>query len=254
MTPEEMEGLARRMGRPLSDAVVSYVAPIYWTDPRTEPVSVLDSASIFFINTGERTFAVTTSHVYHAYLRKKEATPQIICVVSSRIFVPEASLIDDNPDLDVATFAVNDGEIRRYGKVVLTGSQRQWPPAPPQAGRRVFFAGFPGKARRVLGPTEVEFGIYAANTVATEVTNELITCEFDCKRWIDHIGLGLPEQNYDLSGLSGAPLLTLVEQEGVLSWRLGGVIYSGPRTMSDMILARRPDFIRSDGSLRGFAV
>src|SRR5262249_55645241 len=51
---------------------------------------------------------------------------------------------------DVATFKVSTGlaaALVRYGKTTLTGSQRCWPPKPPELGKGVFFVGFPGDGR-----------------------------------------------------------------------------------------------------------
>jgi len=59
---------------------------------------------------------------------------------------------------------------------------------------------------------------------------------------------------YNLSGISGCPVLTLVDHKGVLSWRLAGVTYGAPRYEREMILVRRADFIREDGSLKPFLV
>ena len=254
MTVEEMKALALKMGPALSDVASSYIAPINWTDPTTTPTVVIDHATVFFVNTGKRIFAVTASHVYNAFLVQKAASPNIVCCIANRDFDLCTRVIADDPYVDIATFEISEREIRKIGKTVLTGSQNEWPPAPPQQGKGVFFAGYPSVARKILGPNEIEFGIYAANTVATEVTGDLINCQFNRKEWIDHLGLGLPEENYDLSGISGAPLLTLVENDGVMSWRLGGVIYCGPRGGEEMILARSAKFICGDGSIKPFSV
>jgi hypothetical protein len=148
---------------------------------------------------------------------------------------------------DVATFRIRQDEVDTLRKTVLRGSERAWPPPPPQAGRGVFFAGYPGLARRAINPNLNEFGIYTAATPATEITDYLITCEFDREEWVHTVGAGLPPENYDLGGLSGAPLLALVEHH-VLSWRLAGIIIQA-RADGNVLLARRADVIRPDGTV-----
>jgi hypothetical protein len=64
----------------------------------------------------------------------------------------EQRLIASDPIYDVATFKVLPSEVenfRRGGKFVLTGSQRTWPPKPPELERGVFFVGFPGDGRHM---------------------------------------------------------------------------------------------------------
>ncbi len=58
-------------------------------------------------------------------------------------------------------------------------------------------------------------------------------------------------RDYDLQGLSGAPLLALVEHNGMSSWRLSGVIYTA-HTDWRIMFAARADFIRSDGQVRPY--
>lgn len=168
-------------------------------------------------------------------------------------FDAESRLIDRDSDLDVATFEITEEEVRRLGKSVLTGGQVAWPPLPPWPGRGVFFAGYPGVATRMRGHV-IEYGVYALNTVATSVTDRLIACEFDRANWLDTRGLGLPPAGFDLSGISGSPLLTLVDSKRVLSWRLSGITFSGPRAGTEMILVRRADCLRQDGTLQRFVV
>jgi hypothetical protein len=82
-----------------------------------------------------------------------------------------------------------------------------------------------GKRATWIDGGHLSFGIHAGNTDATEVTDRVITCQFDRQQWIDHLGNGLPPEGYDQGGLSGAPLLTLVENNNVFSWRLGGSFF-----------------------------
>jgi len=252
-TREEIEH-ALKLGPALSNVAASYIAPIYWLDPHAPLTAVPQNGTIFFLNCSGTTFAVTADHVYRAYLAKKQAAPHIVCKIGNMTVDPENRCIDRNEDLDIVTFRITDDEIHQIGKLALTGSQQKWPPAPPWPGRGVFFAAYPGVAHILHDGHIIDFGIYAANTIATQVTDELITCEFERERWVDHLGLGLPEEGYNLSGISGCPLLTLVDHRGILSWRLAGVTYGAPRCAGEMILVRRADFIREDGRLTPFSV
>jgi hypothetical protein len=55
--------------------------------------------------------------------------------------------------------------------------------------------------------------------------------------------------DWALGGCSGAPLLTFVEQRGVCSWRLGGIIYESTRVI---LKAARADCLNPDGTLNPY--
>ncbi len=70
-------------------------------------------------------------------------------------------------------------------------------------------------------------------------------------------GQGLPPENFDFRGMSGGPMLTVV-QNTLRSWMLAGVIVQGPNTDLregesipglEIIRARRAQFIKPSGQL-----
>jgi len=63
------------------------------------------------------------------------------------------------------------------------------------------------------------------------------------------LGLDLPAPGYDLAGMSGGPMLALVQGEAVIGWRLAGVIYSCSREIGEIVVAARADFIGADGQV-----
>lgn len=55
--------------------------------------------------------------------------------------------------------------------------------------------------------------------------------------------------DWALGGCSGAPLLTFVEERGVFSWRLGGIIY---KSNGLLLKASRADCLKPDGTINPF--
>ncbi len=109
-------------------------------------------------------------------------------------------------------------------------------------------AGFPGRARRLVGPQEIEFGVFTALSVATEINDRVISCQIQREHVVDVPGFpALPEQ-FDTAGLSGGPLLTHVEKNGISYWRLGGVIREASAEW-EIILASRADRLEADGTI-----
>ncbi len=121
-------------------------------------------------------------------------------------------------------------------------------PMIPQTGKGVFFAGFPGLARRRLSERAIENGIFTALTVADNVTGREISGHFDRERQVDKPGRPTAPEGYDIGGVSGAPLVTMVDSANLCYWRLGGVM-TAFSTSLEIFYATRADFINADGTL-----
>jgi hypothetical protein len=160
--------------------------------------------------------------------------------------------------LDVATFRITANEIKRIGKQILTGYQKSWPPSPPEQGRGIYYSGFPATETIRLSPRAISFGAAPGGGVASSVSETDISMLIEQQSLIAVMGGGSPPENYNFGGMSGGPVLTVVETSAIRSWVLAGVIYEGPNASPDeaqaiagleIIRARRADFIQSDGQL-----
>ena len=67
-------------------------------------------------------------------------------------------------------------------------------------------------------------GIFTALTVADNVTDRQISGHFDRARQVDKPGRPTAPEGYDIGGVSGAPLVTMVDSANLHYWRLGGVM------------------------------
>lgn len=208
---------------------------------------------MFFLDCGAGCFAVTAAHVYEGYLAAKGAQARLVCQVGDVSFDPAAALIDCDLDIDIATFRFSAEQVQEAGKVVLTGCQPSWPPYTPQVDRGVVFAGFPGIERRWIARRAINWGIYTGGTVASSVSERDVSCAFERDHWIDVMGTGLPPEGYDMGGISGGPMLMIVERGGLRSYCLAGVVYQGPNPDGidgfEAVRARRAHFILPDGRL-----
>lgn len=233
--PTREEALALMKGglaAAMMQTAAGYVMPIFWVKAESGQPVIPDNGSGFMIDCGEGPFLVTNRHVLEGWRKAKAVAPDTRFVVGDVVFEPE--IIAEDSARDVATIRLSAEMVERFknyagGKQVLTGSQKSWPPEPPQVERGVFFVGFPGDGRRLRpyrgGPIEVEWDGYTALAVASAVSDTDITLYFDHDEHVDVSGRGEPPPDWALGGCSGAPLLTFVESNGIFSWRLGGVIY-----------------------------
>lgn len=237
----------------------SYVIPICWIAARNGKPCALDNGSCFLLDCGEGPFLVTANHVFRGFLAAKEEHADAVCIVGDVRFDLPNRLISSDRIYDVATFRVTQEELDRLciytgKKLVLQGSQIKWPPEPPQVDRGVFFVGFPGDGRQMKpykgqSFVEIDWTGYTALAVASGVSVTDVTLVFDHEHDFD-VGLRsqIPE-DWALGGCSGAPLLTFVEQRGIFSWRLGGIIYESSK---DILKASRADCLNPDGTVNRF--
>jgi hypothetical protein len=141
----------------------------------------------------------------------------------------------------------------------LTGGQKKWPPGLPALGCGVTYCGFPAIGTREK-PGHQIYGALRASGIATQVNEKNISTQMEREFLIASTVAqqGLPPENFNFGGISGGPMLTLVQYRRTRSWMLGGVIYQGPNTTDDpnvsiagleVIRARPAKFILPDGQL-----
>jgi hypothetical protein len=207
-TPEEAKRLAAGdLGRELQQAVLLYAVPIYWTTT-SRPNGVDDqlrNGTTFFVDAGHGPFGVTAGHVYDGFV--DVANTGVKCQIgqSTMPFDLRRRLIARGRDVDIATYRVSAIEIAATGAVVLTGYQLSWPPKPPELDRGVFYAGYPGVARRIAAPWRVEFGAATGTGVASSVSARNISSVIERDIVVATKGLELPAVGYDLAGMTAGP-------------------------------------------------
>lgn len=253
--------MASGLGKAELEFVTSIAAPLYWIVRESSDHYKVRNGTVFFLDAGQGPFAVTCFHVIEGF-RSDKAVGNVVAVqLGSGLeldIVSRHSIIDEHRDIDIATFRITADEIAQLGKVCLTGYQRAWPPGPPQQDRGIYYSGFPGTEALRLSPGEISFGAAPGAGVASSVSETDVSTLINREDMIAVLGAGIPPENFDFRGMSGVPMLTVIETEVIRSWSLAGVIYEGPNTAPDeaqaiegleIIRARRAHFILPDGRL-----
>lgn len=248
------------LGQAELEFVTSISSPLYWTRHTGAEITTRNGTA-FFLDAGEGVFGVTAAHVIEGWRNDTEPTfrgPLVLGGNGKSVRLDWAErVIDECPTIDIATFKLTHQEVTDLGKVVLTGSQREWPPAPPHEDRGVYYCGYPGVGTRRPSRLEAVFGAVPGAGVASSVSERDVSTVLDRRYMIPVFSDGLPPENFDFRGMSGGPMLTVV-QNTLRSWRLAGVIYQGPNTDLEsgeaiagleIIKARRAHYIRPDGTL-----
>jgi hypothetical protein len=256
---DEARALLRSgLGKVEIEFVSSITAPIWWVERGANDQRRLRNGSSFFLRIDDGLFCVTAAHVITALLTSKTSGVVQACLGPQIDIDIENRLIDLDPEIDLATLRVSDDEIASMHKFPLSGQQRTWPPNPPVLSGGVLMAGFPETEQRWVGNREISLGVVGIGSIASSISERDVASQIEREHLMDMIGKGLPKANYDYSGMSGGPLITVVENAGIRSWRLGGIIYSGPNISNDpdvsiegfeLIRARRPDYLLPGGAI-----
>ncbi len=254
--------MAAGLGRAELEFVASITAPLYWVSPAADSVGLIArNGSAFFLDAGDGPFGVTAAHVIRGMETARTAGGPVSCQLGHDLRLdPDGKhgLIAIDDKLDIATFRISEAEVRSIGKTVLTGHQKAWPPSPPQRDRGVTYAGFPGVSRLWLSPREISFGVCPGGGVASSISDVDVSSLIERQHLMDVMGTGLPPQDFDFRGISGGPMLTIIEDKGLRSWQLAGIIYEGPNPSDDaaqaiaglqIIRARRAHFLFPVGTL-----
>lgn len=259
---EAVRIMAGGLGRAELELATSFAMPLYWIYREGDGYRVRNG-TCFFLDTGHAVFGVTARHVIEQFRKDRQNHRVLTTQIStdpgvSIDFDGTNGIIDEEEIIDIATFRVERGQIERSGKTALRGHQADWPPQPPQQGRGIYYSGYPEIETIWPKPDEINFGAAPASGVATSVSDQNISTQIERQHLTAALGKGIPPENYDFSGLSGGPMLTVV-QGALRSWRLAGVIIQGPNNRDDpdrpaiagleVIRARRADFINPDGTL-----
>jgi hypothetical protein len=241
--------------------VASFTTPFYWVLRYGDGSERFKSGSLFFLDTGSRVFGVTASHVVEACLEDTKSSAFVQCMLGSNgktslPFMLGDRLIDAHHDVDIATLHFSAEEIRYTGHDVLRGSYPNWPPPLPQEERGVLYCGFPGKGRRFLKPREISFGCCAMAGLATNCRETSLSILIERENLTQILGDEPMPQDYDFGGVSGGPVIAIVQSQTMRGWRPAGVVIQGPNpsglesesiTGLEIIRARPIHFIKEDG-------
>ena len=217
------------------------------------------NGTAFFQNTGERLIGITAQHVVAGYL-DSDVRKGPFTLTTNGVGIPldlDTRMIDSHTEIDIATFSVTEEEVKRLGKEICRGYQKTWPPSLPMQNGGIYYSGYPGVGTRQT-PGVITFGAVCGSGIATQVNEKVISSQIEREYLMRAIGdENLPE-NFDFRGMSGGPMITVVQYRGLRSWMLGGVIFQGPSTSDDpneaitgleIIRARPAHFIFPDGNL-----
>lgn len=252
------------LGKAELEVVASYTVPFLWTLRESSGQYKFKGGTAFFLDAGEKIIAVTASHVVDECLGDSRSSSFGGCTLGSENGMPvafrlEDRLIDRHPVIDIATFHVTPEEIQQTGREILKGYYHpNWPPPLPQKDRGVTFCGFPGIGRHWLSSKEIALGRIAFSGVATNCHELAISVQIERENLFRVLGNEPLSENYNFGGISGGPVIAIIQTPTIRSWMPAGVVIQGPNPSGlvgesisglEIIRARPVHFIKSNGEL-----
>jgi hypothetical protein len=252
------------LGKAELEFIASLVTPLVWIIRRNDGLEMMKSGTAFFLNTGKGLFGVTAAHVTDECLQDASSPNFVASTLAANDGLPpllidlKERIIASHSGIDIATFKVTADEVSRLRRQSVSGFQRSWPPPPAKVDHGVTMCGFPGEARRWVAQREISFGMIAVACVITNSNSTSLSLQLERDRLLRILGnRNLPE-TYDFGGISGAPVLAIVERGGLRGWTPVGVIFEGPNPSAnpdqaiaglEIIRARPTSYINVDGTL-----
>lgn len=241
------ELLSGDLGEVYREILRGCVIPIYWFPLNKKNQSILHNGTVTLLETPKRIVGITAWHVLESYNNDRRVKKVRLQLMSQVVDDLLERKIDHSNRLDIATFDIDDRLIRNLGKEV--SPLRGWPPQPPQEGRAIMLAGYPGIDRKEPTNFKVNFGLFTALGVARVVSDEKITWSVDGEFFINNQKVKQLPPNYDLGGISGGPIISWFETSNYISYyKLSGIITQANQTLENVI-SKRADFINDDGTI-----
>jgi hypothetical protein len=217
--------------------VGSLSAPFFWVLRDSEGEIHFKNGTVSFIDTGARVFAITACHVIDDCIADAKTAEFVQCMIGGNgktlYFKLEDRLIDRNPEIDLATLKISEAEVTNIGCAVLRGFQLSWPPPLVQPDYSAVFCGYPGKSRSLMTKKDIMFRRVALGTDVSSSRIAQISLLIEREKMYQCLGDGELPENYNFGGISGGPLVSLVERGGIRGWVAAGIIRFGPNPGDD---------------------
>lgn len=235
------------LGKAHREMLRSYCAPIFWFDLDDAARKILHNGTVFFVQTQTEVIGVTARHVVADYRDDASRRRVRLQIFNAIVNDLQDRVIDESEPHDVATFRTDADLLKRIGKTMNV--MKSWPPRPPDIGRGIMLAGYPGQERLVGKLQDVDFGLITIEGIATSVSDQQIIVRRERQYELKIDGMQDMPIGFELGGISGGPLISWIENSsGITLPFLSGII-SQAHTELETIVCKRADFIRSDGSI-----
>lgn len=241
----ELDPKVNQMFVAVAQWAVLYTAPIFFVDPKTaENPKVHANASCFFVNTGERMFAVTCKHVIEGFRELKKEKSDAEFLLGSIPLDIEIRLIAEGDKRDIATMQIENEDLHTLGKRCCDCTS--WPPPDAKNNETVVFAGYPQIYRGEPRTGEIRIESVPIIETVHDSSPRHFSIGLSGEDWVKLIGYRELSELTKFAGFSGGPVFRLKDTEIVVLEPIG-VIYQ--YNSYGIIHALHIGFINADGTI-----
>jgi hypothetical protein len=216
-------------------------------------VHTVNNGTVTLVDLGSGQMAITCSHVLDEYRKRLKDNDNFVFRIGNTVLNPLEYLIDESPELDLATIDLSEINIKEIslGKEIGTSFFRPeaWPPDDVNEGDFISFGGFPGKWKEQVSSGDLMFDSFSSGaTEISSINDEYFICQFEREYWVESLDIKNGKELHELGGLSGGPVFLIRDNNGITYYEFVGIIYQFS-TDYDLLYIRKAKFINKDGSI-----
>ena len=216
-------------------------------------VHTVNNGTVTLVDLGSGQMAITCSHVLVEYRKRLKDNDNFVFRIGNTVLNPLEYLIDESPELDLATIDLSEINIKEIslGKEIGTSFFRPeaWPPDDVNEGDFISFGGFPGKWKEQVSSGDLMFDSFSSGaTEISSINDEYFICQFEREYWVESLDIKNGKELHELGGLSGGPVFLIRDNNGITYYEFVGIIYQFS-TDYDLLYIRKAKFINKDGSI-----
>jgi hypothetical protein len=242
------QAISPSLGRMLGQFPILFARAVIFGKQRSQnQAGSIKNGTSTIVDFGTGPIAVTCAHVLAAYRGLRESGENVYFQVGNVRLEPDAQLIDENAEMDLATISLSVKQAEKLQSDGVPGSSifhpTGWPSPPVKVGDTVALGGFPGSWREKVAIDELHFDSYSIGaTAVSSVGQDRFACQFERDRWLWSSSKHSLEDVRDLGGLSGGPVFAI---RG-LHYDLVGIISEFSEAF-DILFLKPAHLIAADG-------
>ncbi len=242
------------LGREMAKFPLRFAKAILFEDlPDDKSRHTVINGTVTLVDLGSGQMAITCSHVLDGYRERLKESNKVVARIGNAILNPLEYLIDESSEseLDLATLnlkEISNNEIS-LGREIGTAffHPETWPPSDVKVGDYVAFGGFPGKLREQTSSGDLIFGSFSSGaSQISSINDEYFICKFEREYWVKSLGIKSEKDLRILEGLSGGPVFSIRENNGIMYHEFVGIIYEFSADY-DLLRIRKVKFINKEG-------
>jgi hypothetical protein len=228
-------------------------APLWWDEPERDQVADRRKVgTVCLVDTGSRLIGITAQHVHRQLAARLESGLTPSCQLGGTTFDPLSRLIDQDDDIDLATYDLSPVVVAASGNREWRAPS--WPPLAAEVGMACSLGGYPYQLTSELqvAPSELtparrrEFKFLCFYVFRiSDRSSRRVVCDVDPENSPSWTKERFPSGAL-FDGMSGGPLIQFPQTSGITTFSLRAIIVDRG---FNQVVCRPLQFVQPDGRL-----